>query len=114
MPLVDLSKLMKLKDVIFWCPEIQRITVTLQTAKSVNLEQIIIHSTPAFTMPIMESTCREWQDLDRLLLQFWTSHSIRPQIKFRNEKDGHDLRGAAPRLFPELTSRGIVDLVDYR
>ena len=114
MPLVDLSKLTKLKEVVFWYPEIQRITVTLQTAESINLEQIIIHSAPAFSMPIVESGYRKWQDLDRLLLQFWISRSIRPQIKFKSEKDGCDLRSAAPRLFPELTSRGIVDLVEYR
>ena len=114
MPLVDLSKLTKLKHVAFWCPETQRITVTLQTAESINLEQITIHLAPAFTMPIAESAYRKWQDLDRLLLQFWKSRSIRPQIRFRNGKDGFDWKDLVPRLLPELSSRGIVDLVENR
>ena len=115
MPLLDLSKLTKLKDVVFGCTgsDIQRITMTLQTAESINLEQITIHSPTAFRKPIVESAYREWRDLDRLLLQFWTSRSIRPKIGYKDGEEGIDLRYLVPRMLPELTSRGIVDLVEY-
>ena len=108
---LDLSKLTKLKDVVLWCPDIQRITMTLQTAESTNLKQITIHLPLAFIQPTVESAYREWQDLDRLLLQFWISRSIRPKIRYRLGKDGCDLRDVAPRLLPELTSRGVFDLI---
>ena len=80
--------------------------MALQTAQSINLERITIRWSPAFGTSIAE---QEWQDLDRVLLQFWTSHSIRPEIGY----DGGNFRELAPRLLPELTSRGIVDLVEY-
>ena len=114
-PLLDLSKLTKLKEVVFGCTgsDVQRIIMTLQTAESINLKQITIHSPTAFRKPIVESAYQEWQDLDRLLLRFWTSRSIRPKIGCKNGKEGCDLRYLVPRLLPELTSRGIVDLVEY-
>ena len=87
--------------------------MTLRTAESINLQQITIHLPFAFTEPIVESAYLEWQDLDRLLVQFWTSHSIRPKIRYRRGKDGCDLRDVAPRLLPELTSRGVVDLIKF-
>ena len=107
---LDLSKLTKFKDVEFGCPDIQRITMTLQTAESISLEQITIHSPVDFEEPIVESGYREWQDLDRLLLQFWTSRSIRPKISYKPGKGTSGLRNVVPRLLPELMSRGIVDL----
>ena len=113
MPLVDLSELAKLKDVLFVCPDIQRITMTLQTAESTNLEQITILSPVDFGKPIRESACREWQGFDRLLLQFWISRSIRPKIGCKQFNKGRVLRDVALRLLPELTSRGVVDLVEW-
>jgi hypothetical protein len=53
-----------------------------------------------------------WQNLDRLLLQLWILHSIRPKIKYRWEEEGDDLRDLAPWLLPELTSREVVDLIE--
>ena len=112
MPFLDLSKFTKLKDVVFGCtgPDIRRVTMTLQTAQSINLEEITIRSP---RKPILESAYREWQDLDRLLLQFWTSRSIRPRIGYKDREEGRELRYLVPGMLPELTSRGIVDLVEY-
>jgi hypothetical protein len=86
MPFLDLSKLTKLKDVVFGYTgsDIQRITATLQTAESINLQQITIRSPTAFRRPIVESSYGNWQDLDRLLLRFWTSRSTRPKITSGN------------------------------
>jgi hypothetical protein len=109
---LDLSKLTGLKKVeLGYCePWVQWITMTLQTAESINLEEIVIH--PVNTLIASESVYREWQDLDRLLLQFWISRSIRPKIRHKWEGEGCDLRDLAPRLLPELTSRGVVDLIE--
>ena len=110
--MVDLSKLTKLKDAAFGCPDIRRITTTLQTAEFINIEQITIYYPADLGMPILESAYPEWQDLDRLLLRFWTSRSIRPKIMYERGRGGCDLRDVTPRLLPELTSRGVIDLIE--
>jgi len=111
MPLLDLSKFTKLKDVVFGCTgsDIQRVTITLQTAESINLERITIHSP---RKPIAESAYQEWQDLDRLLLRFWTSRSTRPRIRYRQGREVCDLKDLVPKLLPELASRGVVELIE--
>ena len=85
--------------------------MTLRTAESINLEQITIHFPFAFVEPTVEAAHREWRDLDRLLVQFWTSRSIRPKIIYEQERGGSDLGDVAPRLLPELTSRGVIDSI---
>ena len=53
-------------------------------------------------------------DVDRLLVQFWDSRSIRSKFMYLpmagNEKV--EIRDRAGRLLPELTKRGIIDLVE--
>ena len=85
----------------------------LQTAESTNLRQITIRfpfELGAWSGGIFR---REWQELDRALLQFWTSHSIRPRIEYWRVEEGYELGELASRLLPELTGRGVVDLVKY-
>ena len=62
---------------------------------------------------VREAVRQEWQDLDRLLVQFWTSHSIRPRIAYEAESVGSALGALLPSLLPELTSRGVVDFIEY-
>jgi hypothetical protein len=114
-PSLDLSRATKLKDVEFRCERlsIQRTTMALQTLKSKNLRQITIHPDATLANPIGETVHREWQDLDHLLVRFWTSHSIRPKIKYELREGGNDLRDLVPSLLPELTKRGLVDLVEH-
>ena len=99
---------------VFGCGQldVKWITRTLQTAESINLEQIAIRLFISLKVPTAESVYQEWQDLDRLLLQFWASHSIRPKVRHNREKEARGLRELAPKLLPELTSRGVVDLID--
>ena len=112
MPLLDLSKATKLKDVQFWCerPNIQWITMALQSIESKNLQQIIIHCSSLFRNLIGETAHQAWRDLDRLLVQFWTSRAIRPKLEY--EAGGDDLKGLVPSLLPELTRRQVVDLLE--
>jgi len=86
--------------------------MTLQTVDSKNLKSITIkpHDPPPET--IEEDVYQEWQDLDRVLVQFWTSHSIRPRVVYMPRLgEGKDLGVDVPILLPELTKRGLVDLV---
>lgn len=111
----NLSEASKLKHLTFLSKRsnIRWIVAALQTVESKNLEQITIHtSTPPHRIPA-ETDDQEWQDLDRLLVQFWTSHSIRPQIVYSPNSGGRDTRDRVRSLLPELTRRGLVDLVEY-
>ena len=110
---LDLSKATKLKDLLFRCggSNVQWIAMALRTVQSKHLQQITIHPCAASARLSGEPVPQEWQDLDRTLLQFWTSHSIRPKIVYDPGKGVNDIRGLAPSLLPELTRRGAVDLV---
>ena len=113
-PPLDFSEATKLKDLSlrFGGPSVQRITVALQTVRSKNLRRIVIR--PLYITPESlggEMVRQEWEDLDRLLVGFWTSHSIRPKIVYGAGKRESGLRDLAPGLLPELTRRGAVDLV---
>jgi hypothetical protein len=115
-PPLDLSKATKLKELSFrfeWLG-LQRITMALQTVQSKYLQQITICPRGNFANPVEETVCLGWQDLDHLLVRFWTSHSIRPEIIYEaGEK--HDVWNLlALKFLPELTRRGLVDLVAYK
>jgi len=114
MPLLDLSQATNLKRVKFLRtrPSIQWITTTLQTIKSKNLQHITIHQSNALPEKFEGAGFREWQSLDRLLVQSWTSHSIRPEVTYVAEEGGMGLRDHVPGLLPELTRRGLADLVE--
>ncbi|KAF9789197.1 hypothetical protein BJ322DRAFT_1105063 [Thelephora terrestris] len=106
---LDLSKLAKLKYVGFqwnrW--DIQWITASLQTTKSKCLRRIAITINPSrsFFTQVGETIYREWQDLDRLPVELWTSRSIVPKLRFHKEYEGDTLE----ELVPQLYSRGAVE-----
>ena len=83
--------------------------MTLRTIKSEHLQSIVIcpdKKDPEF----WEVDIQEWLDLDQLLVQFWSTHSIRPQVIYVAESRGNDLRACVSSLLPELTRRELVDL----
>ena len=83
--------------------------MTLQTVKSENLQSIsVVYDGCPET--IEEEFHQEWQNLDRLLVQFWVTHSIRPRVTYKVRKGGEDLKDDVSSWLPELTGRGIVDL----
>ena len=87
--------------------------MALRTANFENLQQIAI--CPSDTVPgspIEETVRRELQDLDHMLVQFWTSYSIRPQVMYDQLEGGEDMRDRVPDLLPELSRRGLVDFVE--
>ena len=105
----DLSKATKLKDLGFWSgrPRVEWIVMALQTVESENLREIIINlDAPTSGHPLDGMDHQEWVDLDRLLLQFWNSHSIRPKVHYLKRH----LNNYTPILFTELTIRGLLDV----
>ena len=112
MPSLDLSKATELTHVVFRCGRsTQWVTATVKTAKSENLQQITVSSFAVGLAQIEGAVYREWEDLDRLLVQLWTSRSIRPRVRYKRGK-GEDDKDLASKLLPELTKRGVVDMVE--
>ena len=59
---------------------------------------------------IRDNPGTQWLDLDRLLVQFWVSRSIRPKIVYPGNAT-EIMKDWIVCLLPEITKRGIVDLV---
>jgi len=103
-PPLDLSNAAKLKCVKFgWDgTDIRWITATLQTVHPEPLQRITVFLRNTLFNPTVEMV-REWHELDRLLVQLWTSHSVRPMISYERVPGW-----IVPRLFPELAKCGLV------
>ena len=123
---VNLSKAAKLRSVVFRPKSlnIEWITVTLQTITSKNraLRQISIHA-PHYPhlfkvginvrKTVGEAACGRWSDLDRLLIQFWESRSLRPRVICAPPREEtRDTSHWIECLMPETTGRGIVDFIE--
>ena len=130
---IDLSKATKLREVAFPCESSpQWVTKTLQTVSRDHrkLQQISLDATHALravnsdrfipadpTRAIGEAAYQEWLELDRSIARLWESHSIRLKAEhdaatFGNEMEVKDeARKCLECLLPEVTDRGIVDLV---
>ena len=121
---VDLSKVAKLREVVFLpqSPAVAWITAALQTiTEHQDLQHISIHAPFRFTF-IKSSTdvrqdigggiSEQWSDLDRLLVRLWESRSIRPKVVCKPlERENRNTRRCIGCLLPEMTERGIIDLV---
>ena len=56
----------------------------------------------------------QWLDLDHLLVQLWESRSVRPKvIRAAAVGRGRDMRDCIGSLLPEMTKRGMIDLVHW-
>jgi len=121
----NLSKATKLRDAVFR-PEsenIEWITATLQTITPEHreLRQISIYMPYYLSRYRVGANIRQsvggaafgrWLDLDRLLVQFWESHSIRPRVGcVRLGEEGRSIEYCIGCLLPEITKRGVVDPV---
>ena len=100
---------------MFQCarPNVQWVIAALRTVESKNLEQITVRpDADTFVRTIKEPVHQQWHDLDQLLVQFWISHSIRPKVTYETGARRKDMRDCTQSLLPELTRRGLVDLVE--
>ena len=94
------------------------------TSSHRNLQQISIrlpshfgHTIPATIEQRIEAARpgMRWPDLDRHLIEFWESRSIRIRILCPHSRPTHGKRGVkdwVPYLLPELTKKGVIDLVE--
>jgi hypothetical protein len=117
---IDLSKAIKLKDVVFQLNEwwFGWITTTLQTITPEHQDLRQISVLVDFTIPFLstgpsaETIGEQCLGLDRLLVQLWESHSIQPKVEctaLRGKEQ--DARDSVGRLLPEITKKGIINLV---
>ena len=93
-------------------PNVQWVAAALRTVESKNLQQVTIRLYP--TIRGEEADHLQLQDLDSTLVQFWISHSVRPRFVYAPE-DGEsekDTRDHVSRSLPELTRRGLADVVE--
>lgn len=126
----DLSKATKLRGVFFLCGRLgtEWISMTLRTITPDHrdLQRISIslpsdltsnHANPAeLRHAIGEVIYKRWLELDRLLIQLWESHSIRPKLLYYapSGKDEEGPRSCVESLLPEIMGRGLADLVNRR
>jgi len=114
---LDLSEVTQLRDVSFRFtrPNVKWISKALHTARSGNLQRISLepprHRNLAVGAAAWERVHQEWVELDQLLVQFWASHSLRPRVTYEPGRFGEEMRVYVAGLLPELTRRGIIDLV---
>ncbi|KAF9644820.1 hypothetical protein BDM02DRAFT_3121298 [Thelephora ganbajun] len=123
--LIDLSKAPKLRDAILRprLLNVAWVTIALQTIspKHRDLRQVSIgvHCDLLVVADanIGKTIRGQWMNLDRILVQLWESHGIRPKVVCsvtEEEKEGeeamHEYIGS---LFPEITRRGIIEPVEF-
>ena len=119
-------KVTRLKDVTFRITgsnDAECVIMALRTITPVHqaLRQISIHETyyslyaglGAEVKSLMgEQTASLWSELDQLLVQLWKSHSIRPRMRYDASPVSKEaMRDLVWYYLPEITRRGIVDLV---
>jgi len=122
---IDLSKAKRLKGITFACLKLDPhwITTALETITPghSDLQEISIHMPYSAALDrdgvdirqtIGETVYGQWLDVDRLLVQFWDSRSIRPRVVDPLMENGGGGMGhlLSRDLLPEITERGIVDL----
>jgi len=116
---IDLSKATKLEDIVFRLSTlvVEWIVMAFQATipEHRELRQVTIH------FPRMDidfdnikgsSVYRQWMDLDRLLVRFWESCLTPPKV-ICTALVGETciMRGFVECCLPELTKRGMIDLV---
>jgi len=112
---IDLSQVANLRDVVFRCGGLRArwTSETLHTIGPKNLQHLSLELSHCSVIEdtTWETVHQEWLDLDSLLVQFWVSHSLRLKVIHTLEKGGQDVRDHVAMFLPELTRRGIADLV---
>jgi len=116
----------RLKDVIFYLgsPDVGWITTALQTItpEHRDLRQITFKVPNSLTFnvstddgEIIEEVIHgQWLDLDRLLIQFLESSSVRPRVMRVVSKGGSgDTKDHIGCLLPGLTKKGVIDLARF-
>ena len=122
MALIDLSKAVGLKNVVFQVnpKSVSWVTMALQTITPEHrgLQQISIFMPRSLAFSdadanimqsLGEAISRQWLDLDRHLVELWESHSIRPRVGWGLGDKQRNMDHCVGCLLPEINKRGIVD-----
>ena len=126
---IDLSRATKLKNAVFRCrkhPQWIATTLRTITCDHKDLQQIDVDVLwpqyqgnldlvdPARMRVVLGGTSwAGWSELDRVLGQIWESYSIRLKVPYSAPAIARErARGFMERLLPEVTRRGIVELVE--
>ena len=125
---IDLSNATGLKDLVFRVQSrnVDWVTTALRTItpKHLSVEHISIHvrlyrSGPTLLgtnigQTVGEPVLGQWPDLDRFLVHFWESRSIRPKVRALTSQaeEKQEKRDRVGLLLPEITARGIIDLIE--
>ena len=128
---IDLSTATKLKNIEFRCEtfEIGWVVRTLETlgSKQRGLRQISIR-VPSDLVYVAAEDCAvveqriekanpgtRWSDLDRVLVRLWESHVTHVTVVYPQpgrRRGAREMKDWAVYLLPEVTKRGIIDLVE--
>ena len=102
--------MIRLQEVAFHLEELHDVWTTLAlktlTSKHRNLQRVSIYIPMTFTR-MLEETCRQWMDLDRVLVQLWESNAIRIQVVYFGRMREEGARERVERLLPKMTERRI-------
>jgi len=122
---INLSRATRLKHVAFRYGGSQDVNWIIGAIRTItpqhgDLQRITIHLPSRLTsfsvgtnvrQAIGEGIAAQWLDLDRLLVEFWESRSIRPRLGCSKlEEKRESVEYSIGCLFPEIMERGIVDL----
>jgi len=112
---IDLSQAANLRDVVFRCGRLRArwISETLHTIGPKNLQRLSLELSHCSVIEdtTWETVHPEWLDLDSLLVPFWVSRSLRLKVINTPGKGEEGVRDRVAKFLPELTRRGIADLV---
>ncbi|KAF9642424.1 hypothetical protein BDM02DRAFT_3124560, partial [Thelephora ganbajun] len=123
---IDLSRATKLKEAVFR-PETLHVIWLVLALQTITSEQrylhqisIHVHFHPSFIddpanlrQTVREDIYREWADLDRILVRLWESYRICPRVVYSVASDRKEMMcRRIGSLLPEITERGIIELVD--
>lgn len=110
---LDLSEAKKLKDLTFQCASLHLwwVAMVLETIGSETLPQITIdlHAT-GFGHQISDEVRQECLNLDRVLVDLHALYSVCPRVVCGQGSYNQRL---LPKLLPEATRRGFIDLMDH-
>ena len=114
---IDFSKAVKLKKVVFRFEALNDVWVASSlktlTTNHRDLSQISIDIPGGYlvsSQQTMGEVNRQWEELDRALVQLWELNKIHTQAIYREIRE----EGAyehVEKMLPEMTKRGIVELV---
>ena len=94
-----------------WMTGFSNVGRTLGGDRSRDIHQRFDGSTPRTLT--CHQICGQWSSLDRLLVRFWESRSIRPRVTYDTSMVQWGwARAYTKSLLPQITARGIIDYVE--